>query len=368
MHAVDVVFIRSSPDKYDGRVQKIARTLSKKFTVAILSWDREGKLKHIEKIEQNLWAKRFKFRAPYKKVHLALYLPFFWLWVLSNLFALKPRIVHACDLDTVIPSFIYKVLTRAKLVFDSFDKYAIMVSRYGILSKIVEIVENILAYKSDALIVASKDRLSTYGKFLPKFVEVIMNCPDDSLIRHSEQKPEPKIEKKTDELVLVYAGTISRDRGLLILKEAIKGLKDVRLVIAGRDVDGTLKELIREPNVQYVGILPYEDVLRLEMQADVIPVLYDPREPINRMANPNKLFEAMMLGKPVITNVCRDIISECKCGLITEYNVKSVRKAVLLLKSNNVLRKKLGEAGYYAFKRKYNWRYMEKKLFKLYEN
>lgn len=369
MNFTDVVIVRSSPDIYDSRVKKIAHSLSKKYNVIILSWDRDGNLKPFEKIGRSIWVRRFRLKAPYGKIQLALYFPSFWLWVLVNLFIMKPKFIHVCDLDTLIPVYIYKILVKSKLIFDSFDKYSMMIAhpKYKIVSVIAEILENILAYKSDALIVASKDRLITYGRFLPKFIEVIMNCPEDTLIKRKKPRLAIELRKKPNELVLVYAGAIARDRGLLILKEAIRCLKDICLIIAGRNLDGTLKELVQEPNIRYVGILPYEDVLSLEAQADVIPVLYDPSTPINRMANPNKLFEAMMLGKPVITSVCKNIVKECRCGLIVEYNVDSVRKAILLLKNDDVLRKKLGTAGYTAFKWKYNWKYMEQKLLRLYE-
>lgn len=47
----------------------------------------------------------------------------------------------------------------------------------------------------------------------------------------------------------------------------------------------------------------------LERSADVIPLLYDLSLPINKVASPNKLFEAMMFGVPIVTNL-RDVLPE----------------------------------------------------------
>ncbi|MEM2741828.1 MAG: glycosyltransferase WbuB, partial [Nitrososphaeria archaeon] len=69
---------------------------------------------------------------------------------------------------------------------------------------------------------------------------------------------------------------------------------------------------------------------------------------------------------PVITNVCRDVVSEAHCGLIVDYDVKEVRNAILRLKNDPSLRRKLGENGRRAFEQKYNWNLMEKKLLRLY--
>jgi glycosyltransferase involved in cell wall biosynthesis len=83
------------------------------------------------------------------------------------------------------------------------------------------------------------------------------------------------------------------------------------------------------------------------------------------VASPNKLFEAMMFGVPVITNVCRDIVVEAECGLIVNYDAKEVKRAILRFKNDPLLRKKLGMNGRQAFERKYNWATMEKRLINL---
>jgi hypothetical protein len=33
-------------------------------------------------------------------------------------------VVHACDLDVILPCYVYKKLFRKKLVFDILDRYA----------------------------------------------------------------------------------------------------------------------------------------------------------------------------------------------------------------------------------------------------
>lgn len=157
-----------------------------------------------------------------------------------------------------------------------------------------------------------------------------------------------------------------RNRRLLLIGKAIENEKNIRLILAGRVFDDTLEHLLKNPNVSYVGLLKAEEVLKLEKMADIIPVLYDPSIPINRVASPNKLFEAMMLGVPVVTNVCRDIVAEADCGLIVNYDTQEVKRAILWLKNNPLPRKKFGINGRQAFEKKYNWRIMEEKLLKLY--
>jgi glycosyltransferase involved in cell wall biosynthesis len=362
----DVVLIRSNPILYEMRVLKIVRSLSKKYSLLVLGWDRDGTHSSSELIGENVLVKRFKIKAPYARFYLLFYYPLFWLWVFKNLLIYRPKVVHACDLDALIPGYLFRLFFSVKLVFDNFDRFAMafIPIEYRLLYSVINKIEEVLAKNSDALITVSEERKSSFGGYLPKHVEIIMNCP---YLEDYDENVNGKQKLEGDGvLTLVYAGAISRDRGLLLIGKAIEDEKNVRLILAGRVFDDTLEHLLKNPNVSYVGFLKAEEVLKLEKMAEVIPVLYDPSIPINRVASPNKLFEAMMLGVPVITNVCRDIVVEAECGLIANYDAQEVKRAILRLKNNPLLRKKLGINGRQTFEKKFNWKIMEEKLLKLY--
>jgi glycosyltransferase involved in cell wall biosynthesis len=88
----------------------------------------------------------------------------------------------------------------------------------------------------------------------------------------------------------------------------------------------------------------------------------------NKYVTGNKLFEAMMCGVPIITNVATEIVNETQCGIIVDYNdIDQVRNAIVSLRDNPELRKNLGDNGRKAFLQKYNWNVMEQKLFKIYD-
>ena len=363
----DIALIRSNPILYELRVLKIIRSLSKKYSLLVLGWDRDGTHSSSEVIGKNVLVKRFKIKAPYARFSLILYYPLFWLWVFKNLLIYRPEVVHACDLDALIPGYFFKIFFSAKLIFDNFDRFAMafIPIKYHILYLIINKIEEILAKHSDALIIVSEERKSLFGKYLPEHVEVIMNCPN--LENHDRMVGNGQKLVNNGVLTLVYAGAIMRDRGLLLISKAIEGRKDFRLILAGRVLDDTLKHLLKNPNVSYVGLLKADEVINLEKMADIMPVLYDPSIPINRVASPNKLFEAMMLGVPVITNVCKEIVNETGCGLVVEYDLKSVKEALQYLISHPDVRRKMGENGRRAFEEKYNWNLMEERLLRLYQ-
>src|SRR5437899_788401 len=111
---LDIALIRSNSVVYDPRVGKIVRSLSKRYSVLVLGWNREGISPEIIG-NYSVDLKLFPLKAPFGKSSLVFYLPFFWIWVFLKLVAFRPKIVHACDLDTILPSYIYKIIFNKKL-------------------------------------------------------------------------------------------------------------------------------------------------------------------------------------------------------------------------------------------------------------
>ena len=83
----------------------------------------------------------------------------------------------------------------------------------------------------------------------------------------------------------------------------------------------------------------------------------------------NKTLEAMMCGIPIITNLSSEFVNEIGFGIIVEYgNIDQIRSAIIRLRDDPELRKRLGDNGRKAFLQKYNWDTMEKKLYDIYSN
>ena len=155
--------------------------------------------------------------------------------------------------------------------------------------------------------------------------------------------------------------------------EAVAGLEGVRLIIGGLLPEGhMLSHQIERASdrVRYLGWLPYEKVIDHTLVADILFAFYDPSVPQNRLSSPNKLFEAMMAGKPIIVSDGTwgaNTVKEENCGLVVPYgDVKAVAAALLRLKTDPHLRQKLGANGRRAYEQKYSWRIMEQGLLDIY--
>ena len=297
---------------------------------------------------------------------LVVFFPLFWSWVFINLLRYRPKVVHACDLDVILPCYIYKKIFRKKLVFDIFDRYAMVFipPRYKTLYSFVNSIEETMILKSDAVIVAGGEKILQTFKEQPKRIAVILNCPEDY---HPTQIANGSNVKGY--ITLVYTGGIRRGRGLESISHITNELNDVIFVLAGPIMDKDVFDKIRGiDNLKYEGVLQPADALGLEARSDAILALYDPLVLWNNITLPNKLFEAMMCGVPIITNIATEIVNETQCGIIVDYdNNDEMKKGIVELRDNPELKKRLGENGRQAFLRKYNWTAMEKKLYGIYE-
>jgi glycosyltransferase involved in cell wall biosynthesis len=193
-----------------------------------------------------------------------------------------------------------------------------------------------------------------------------MNCPHDYFIDNEKSK-----SKDGDHnFKLVYTGGIRRDRALEKVGEAIREFNGISFAIAGPIIDKEVFHKVQQLlNVKYQGLLPPIKALSLEASSDVLVALYNPQILWNNLTLSNKLFEAMMCGIPIITNVAHEIVNETGCGIIVEYdNVEQIKEAIITLRDNPELRKRLGTNGRNAFLEKYNWDIMEQRLYLIYED
>lgn len=365
---IDIAIVRShSILRGSPRVKKIGSSLATIYRVMVLGWRRENNA--VENLyPHSFLLKLFNLRAPRGKMLIVAYLPIFWFWILLNLCWYRPSLVHACDLDTVIPCYVYKIIFRKKLVFDVCDRYAMAYIRptQRILYSSVNFLEEKFVAKADALITVSERMQASFGK-KPRIAAVVLNCSDNRKMTvqlHSQNHSEksPKIFE------LLYIGNIVQDRGLMQIGSAINGIENVKLIIAGPILDKPLfRRLTVMPGIQYNGTLNYENSIGLVRNSDVMMILYDPKVPNNIFSCSNKMFEAMMCGIPIITNVSSEIVKDkANCGIIVNYNdLNQLRSAIIDLQSRPQLYNELARNGRSAFLQNYNWKIMESKILKI---
>jgi glycosyltransferase involved in cell wall biosynthesis len=357
----DIALVASNSVIRHPRIWKIVNSLQKRYNVSVLGWNREGvSPQDINEYISHLTL--FRLKAPFGKPSLIVYYPLFWTWIFFKLLAIRPNVVHSIDLDTLIPCCVYKLIFRKKLLYDVHDRFGGYVpSKYRTLFNVINSIEELLSKRVDTLVTVSKKVQHTF-KCRPKDCAIIMNLSEDYEFK--------KLKSHGGILTLVYTGLITKDQGLERILSAIKGVTGVELILAGRVHDkALLDQMQRLPNIVYRGLLERTESLKLESSSDVMMVLYDLQYRKNQLSSPNKIFEAMMCGIPLITNMEKSLVKEIDCGIIVDYdNLDEIRNAIITLRDRSDLRRRLGENGRKAFVEKYNWNNMEIKLYEIYNN
>lgn len=165
-----------------------------------------------------------------------------------------------------------------------------------------------------------------------------------------------------DDFVFIYIGSISKIRGLDLIIESFKDvaerIENVKLVFVG-DGDGTndlkikAKENLIEKNVLFTGRISYFEVPDYLEASDVALSIIKPL-PCFDVCSPCKIFEYMLMKKPVIANEeipeHREIVSSCNCGKLVKYDKNDITNVMIdmvsLSVSQSALFEKMGLNGY----------------------
>lgn len=367
-----IVFIRS---RYpDVRMNKEATTLAcHGYKVTVLGWERWVVSREDK---QDYEVRKLKVRVPPDSLRVALWLPLWWLFVLYRLLLTPWDAVHAIDFDSFVPAVLASKVLRRPVIYDIGDFYA-DVMRFPILPtlsrKITANVDRKLMRLADIVVLPDESRIEQVGVDTARRpVIIINNSPDPSLMVGLHGS-----DSDSSGFSVFYGGGVKKERGLMEVCLSVRTLSDVRLTIMGYcppSFDAELRELCRDSkNISlHLEWVTYEEIIRETAKAQLLFGLYDPRIPNNRYASPNKLFEAMMCGKPIIVSdgsSMADIVRRENCGLVVPYgDVAEIREAILKLKNDSQLRETLGQNGRKAYEDSYSWRIMGQRLLDSYQH
>lgn len=191
----------------------------------------------------------------------------------------------------------------------------------------------------------------------------------------NELKTEKKISSKDNSTIkyVCYLGGISEVRGLTYLVKAMALLDNCKLIMAGKcSPENYLSELQNTEgwhNIIYKGLVQRGELSEILAQSEAGIVTFLPI-PNHIDAQPNKMFEYMSSGIPVISSdfpLWKEIILKNNCGMCVEpTNPKAIAEAIQYIIDNTERAKEMGNNGLKSVTEKYNWESEKVKLFDLY--
>lgn len=374
MKKKSIVLLRSNPVDPDSRVEKEANSLIKAgYDVKIVAWDRDFKYKIKESFLElsDGRVKIYKLGIPstygegVKNLKPFLIFQFrLLLWLFKN--RKKYHIIHACDFDTAYTAYHCSKLLKKKLVYDIFDYlFTNSDGNFSMLKKYIVHLQHTIINHANATIICTEKRKDQIRGSKPKKLVIIHNSPprlDENL---------PKLNLNKNKVKIVYVGVLQDKRFIEELADIIKKNKEWELHIGGfGKFESYFKKQASEyDNIKYYGKLSYSKTLELEKSCDIMTAIYDPTVGNHYYAAPNKFYEAIMLGKPLImvkNTGMSEIVTQYNIGEVIDYNSESLKAAIenLIAKRNewpeiSFKMKKL-------YQKDYSWDEMEKRLISLY--
>ncbi len=165
--------------------------------------------------------------------------------------------------------------------------------------------------------------------------------------------------------IVLYQGGFSRDRGIEQLIAALPGLPDAVLVLLGYGpLQAELEARAQEADLaERLFVLPAVDPTELidwVASADIVAMPIQPTTLNHRLTTPNKLFEAMAAGVPVVASDLpgmAGIVGETGCGVLVEPADPEALEAAIrgLLQLPREAREAIGRRGLEAHLATYNW-------------
>lgn len=327
---------------------------SKGVDYRIIGWDRLGENLQIPNYEffnyrsryvQGGWkAIRDKFR----------WMIFVYNYIIRHSDSIK--VVHACDIDVAFPAALAKKRLggKFKMIFDSCD-WASATASAGYMKKMYGIMEKIALKQTDSIIICEPERVGQMPQNLPVVPVVMRNMPsfeDREFLYEDEQ-----YKFDNDKITVSYMGWFGHGRFIdELLNCAEKGI--INLLIGGfgkASIEDRCRQLnSTHENVRFMGKMEYKNGLNMMYNSDLIYAMYCKHIPNHMYAAPNKFYESMFLGRPIISTVGINMEEKIKSEGIG-YNIEESQD-VLDEFMRTITRKDLQEKGLIAASKweKYN--------------
>lgn len=301
----------------DQRVDKVCTVLQNEFGDVLLV----GRLlKNSLPLKRMYRTHRMKLLFTNGPLFYAEYNIRLFFFLLTN----KSNLLVSNDLDTLLPNHLIARISKRKLVYDTHEYFLGMPELLGRkrVQGIWRGIEKRIFPKLNTVITVNRSIAALYEKDYGKQMNIIRNVSPKLKNMHAPSRSELDLPEDKSIFILQGAG-INMDRGAEEAIEAMKYVDDAILLIIGSgDLFPLLPSIVQkfglENKVIIKGRMPYDEMMKHTLLADV-GLSLDKDTNINyRFSLPNKLFDYIQAGIPVLGSdlpeVAR-IINDSKIGL-----------------------------------------------------
>lgn len=275
---------------------------------------------------------------------------FFYAWLYLKMLwrGLRTQfdVVHCHDLDTLPLGFILGKLKRKPIVYDAHESFPDMLEGniHPAVQRGLSLLENFFIRRIDLLITVGEKLRRHFAERGARHSVVVGNWKrlgDFSRSEQQNQETRRRLGIPDGATVVVCITQLLKDRKIEELLQAADECPDVYVILGG---NGVLHDVVEQaatvnPRILYVGFVSGKQIADYTCAGDVVYYGFEPENPNARFSAPNKLFEALAAGRPLITGdfgEIADVVREAECGIVLpEYSVEEIRKAFAILEDRN---------------------------------
>lgn len=357
---------------------RAAQTLeSLGYEVTILAFDKTGGLSPEEYVGN--W-RVIRHLHTYKSGDKVSYLKAWgswWKFVYDHLSTNSYDLVQASNLESIVPCIASRTSRDFPLVFDVRDLWGMSIPGADegrpaskVVAGLFKAAERWSAKRTDGMVLnpASLGILAQYfGSRVAKKVPIaqVVNVP---LTDYGSRRAAPTGEP----FRVNYSGHISYLRNARAIVEFARANPDVQVDVVGKVDDESLRgELESLSNIVLYGLLPFAEAMDIFGRAHLIAMTYDVSTKMAVIGTPNKLFEAMMMGRPYVASIggyLAQVAESAGIGWSIPYgNADALTELVRMLKERPDLVEEAGRRGRQLYEASFQWKDQQANLEDLYD-
>nr|WP_320022363.1 glycosyltransferase [uncultured Draconibacterium sp.] len=302
----------------DQRVHKISTTLTEMgFKVTLVG----RKLRNSLPLKRNYQTVRMKLIFPRGGLFYAEYNIRLFLFLLYT----KSDILLSNDLDTLLANYLASKIKGNKLVYDSHEYFTGVpeIANRPFVKKTWENIERWIFPKLETAYTVNNSISELYKTKHNKKIGIIRNISTKLTNKTTKTRNDLGLPSNKNIIILQGSG-INVDRGA---EEAVKAMQNVSnalfLIIGSGDVIDSLSQMVidlkLEDKVWILGKLPFNELMEYTQNAD-LGLTLDKDTNINyRYSLPNKVFDYIQAGIPVLASNLVEV-----ANIVKSYNIGEV--------------------------------------------
>jgi glycosyltransferase involved in cell wall biosynthesis len=361
----------------DPRVRQEALSLVRTgCRVRILAWDRDLKAPASECME-GIEVERVHLSSTHGRgTTQILFYAWLYLKILWRGWKTPFDVVHCHDLDTLPVGFLLGKVKRKPIVYDAHESFTDMLqgSVPHVVRRGLARLENVLIRRIDLLITVGEKLRRHFEERGARHSVTVGNW---KRLEDYARTPQQNIELRQhlgipdDAMAVTCITQLLNDRKIEELLDAVEASPNVYAIVGGKGVlEGYVRQrAAKNPRIIYTGFVTPDDIPAYTCAADVVYYGFDPENPNARYSAPNKLYEALAAGRPLITGdfgEIADVVRKADCGIVLDhYSAASVGEALRQLLDTR-WRTMLAENARYYGRTAMNWKTGQEILFREY--